>query len=101
MKFACAARSRTIDRDDNGKLVLQDSHGTGMENVDEVIYAIGRNTDLETLQLENAGIEANARGYLEVDLYQRTSQPHIFALGDVTGRAPLTPVAIAAGRQAR
>ena len=38
-------------------------------------------------------------GYIEVDEYQQTSMPGLFAIGDVTGRATLTPVAIAAGRR--
>jgi glutathione reductase (NADPH) len=44
-------------------------------------------------------VELDDRGYIKTDLYQNTNQAHIFALGDITGRAPLTPVAIAAGRR--
>jgi glutathione reductase (NADPH) len=88
-----------ITRQDSGKLELQDSHGVGREDVDEVIYAIGRHANLGTLKLENAGVATTAKGFIETDLYQRTSQDNIFALGDVTGRAALTPVAIAAGRR--
>ncbi len=89
----------SIERSANGKLSLQDNHGVGMEDVDEVIYAIGRHTELDSLGLDNAGVEISANGYIETDLYQRTNQANIFALGDVTGRAALTPVAIAAGRR--
>ena len=89
----------SIERQENGKLEIQDNHGVGREDVDEVIYAIGRRTDLETLKLENAAVNVSDRGYIESDLYQRTNQENIYALGDVTGRAPLTPVAIAAGRR--
>lgn len=89
----------SIARDDNGKLELQDNHGVGLENVDEVIYAIGRRADLDTLNLQNAGIATTPDGFIETDVYQRTNQPNIFALGDITGRAALTPVAIAAGRR--
>ena len=64
-----------------------------------MIYAIGRDPDLAGLKLDKAGVAIDERGYIETDLYQCTSQAHIFALGDVTGRAPLTPVAIAAGRR--
>ena len=88
-----------IERNTDGKLSLQDNHGVGLQNVDQLIYAIGRDPDLEGLNLDNAGVEVNARGYIETDIYQNTSQPHIFALGDITGRAPLTPVAVAAGRR--
>jgi len=88
-----------IERDSAGKLSLQDNHGVGLQNADQVIYAIGRDPDLAGLNLEIAGVEVNARGYIDTDTYQNTCQPHIFALGDVTGRAPLTPVAVAAGRR--
>ena len=89
----------SIERGANGKLSLQDNHGVGMEDVDEVIYAIGRHSELDSLELDNAGVDISASGYIETDLYQRTNQANIFALGDVTGRAALTPVAIAAGRR--
>jgi len=89
----------SIARAENGKLDLQDNHGVGMEDVDQVIYAIGRSPDLSTLKLENAGVATTDEGFIETDLYQRTSQANIFALGDITGRAALTPVAIAAGRR--
>jgi glutathione reductase (NADPH) len=88
-----------INRHSTGKLDLQDTHGVGLEDVDEVIYAIGRHADLSALKLQNAGVDTGTKGFIETDLYQRTSQANIFALGDVTGRAALTPVAIAAGRR--
>lgn len=70
-----------------------------MLNLDQVIYAIGRDPDIDALKLEKAAVKTSDRGYIETDLYQQTNQPHIFALGDITGRAPLTPVAVAAGRR--
>jgi glutathione reductase (NADPH) len=88
-----------IERRQDGLLTAQDSHGVGAESLEQVIYAIGRDPDLDMLGLENAGVTVNGKGFIATDLYQNTSQPHIFALGDVTGRAPLTPVAIAAGRR--
>jgi glutathione reductase (NADPH) len=88
-----------IERNADGKLDLQDTHGVGMDDVDQVIYAIGRSAELGTLNLQNADVAITDRGFIESDLYQSTSQPNIFALGDVTGRAALTPVAIAAGRR--
>jgi len=88
-----------IKRNKAGKLELQDTHGVGMDDVDQVIYAIGRHAELDTLKLQNAGVAITDSGFIESDLYQRTNQANIFALGDVTGRAALTPVAIAAGRR--
>ena len=89
----------SIERNAGGGLSLQDTHGVGMDGVDEIIYAIGRKADLDTLNLDKAGVATNDRGFIEADLYQQTSQPNIYALGDITGRAALTPVAIAAGRR--
>ncbi len=88
-----------IDRDPAGKISIEDNRGIGMKYLDEVIFAIGRDPDIDALKLENAAVAINDKGYIETDLYQQTSQPHIFALGDITGRAPLTPVAVAAGRR--
>jgi glutathione reductase (NADPH) len=88
-----------IERDSSDKISIEDNQGIGMQDLDQVIYAIGRDPDLGVLKLENASIKLTDRGYIETDLYQQTNQPHIFALGDITGRAPLTPVAIAAGRR--
>jgi glutathione reductase (NADPH) len=88
-----------IERDSSGKISIEDNQGVGMQDLDQVIYAIGREPDLDELKLENAAIKKTDRGYIETDLYQQTNQPHIFALGDITGRAPLTPVAVAAGRR--
>jgi len=88
-----------IERDSSGKISIEDNQGIGMQGLDQVIYAVGRDPELDLLRLENAEIKLTERGYIETDLYQQTSQPHIFALGDITGRAPLTPVAVAAGRR--
>jgi glutathione reductase (NADPH) len=49
--------------------------------------------------LERAGVELDPYGFVVTDKYQTTSAAGIYAIGDVTGRAPLTPVAIAAGRR--
>ena len=60
---------------------------------DAVLYATGRNANIEGIGLENAGIET-VKGVIKVDKFSRTNVPSIFAIGDVTGRATLTPVAI-------
>ncbi len=66
---------------------------------DGVLWAIGRAPNSGYLDLENAGVSMDEQGFVPVDDYQATNVPHIFALGDVTGRVALTPVAIAAGRR--
>ena len=64
-----------------------------------VIWAIGRYPNGERLGLESVGLQTNAEGYLLTDAYQATAATGIYAVGDLTGRVQLTPVAIAAGRK--
>jgi NAD(P) transhydrogenase len=72
---------------------------SGKEIVSEtVLYATGRQGATETLALENAGLEADRRGRIPVDEEYRTSVPHIFAVGDVSGRSGLAATAMEQGR---
>jgi glutathione reductase (NADPH) len=64
---------------------------------DLVFFATGRRPATEAVGLEAAGVAADAAGAVVVDEHLRTSQPHIFAIGDVTNRLNLTPVATAEG----
>lgn len=84
---------------DDGGLILHSEDGRSFGPADSVIWAIGRAPNTDTLNLEAAGVTADSRGFVPTDDYQRTNVEHISALGDVTGRAALTPVAIAAGRR--
>lgn len=81
------------------KLTLYGEDGRELEGLDKLIWAIGREPNTGDLGLANAGVEMTEKGTIPVDAYQVTNQPHIFALGDVTGAVELTPVAIAAGRR--
>jgi glutathione reductase (NADPH) len=66
--------------------------------VDQVLLAVGRHPNTEGLGLEHAGIDTDPRrGHIIVDEYSRTNVEHIYAVGDVTNRMNLTPVAIAEG----
>ncbi|KAF5379933.1 hypothetical protein D9757_007178 [Collybiopsis confluens] len=67
--------------------------------VDCLLWAIGRKASTKDLGLEERGVELDAKGNVVVDEYQNTSVTGITAIGDVQGRALLTPVAIAAGRR--
>lgn len=64
---------------------------------DLVFFATGRRPATARLGLEEAGVTLNAAGAVVVDSHLRTSQPHIYAMGDVTDRVNLTPVATAEG----
>lgn len=62
-----------------------------------VMFATGRTPNVHGLGLDKAGVELTSTGAIKVDAYSQTSVPSIYAVGDVTGRAQLTPVAIREG----
>jgi len=88
-----------LTRGAQGGLELGLADGRRLGAFDVVLWAIGREPETRDLGLEAAGLVRDAGGYLHTDPYQQTRVPRIYAIGDVTGRAALTPVAIAAGRR--
>ncbi len=73
------------------------SSGTTLAS-DQVMFAIGRHPNVANLGLEMAGVAINpSNGGIAVDAYSQSSVPHIYAVGDVTHRVNLTPVAIREG----
>lgn len=71
----------------------------GSIEVETVIWAIGRQLNTDNIGLENTPIKVEANGVIPVDQYQETNAKGVFALGDIIGKYPLTPVAIAAARR--
>ncbi|MGH6946090.1 MAG: glutathione-disulfide reductase [Kiloniellales bacterium] len=67
----------------------------GTLDADQVLFATGRNPNTGDLGLETAGIETTSNGAIKVDGYSRSSQSDAYAIGDVTDRLQLTPVALA------
>jgi glutathione reductase (NADPH) len=65
--------------------------------VDTVMFATGRHPNVKGLGLEAAGVTLNEKGAIAVNDYSQTNVPHIYAVGDVTDRVALTPVAIREG----
>jgi NAD(P) transhydrogenase len=65
---------------------------------DALLYAVGRQGDVDELNLASAGLQADARGRISVDDDYRTAQPHIFAVGDVIGFPSLGSVSMEQGR---
>jgi len=88
-----------IEKNELGQFVLDTNSEAELPDVDAVIYAIGRGPITTGIGIENIGLELDARGYIVTDEYQNTNIDNIFAVGDNTGRAQLTPVAVAAGRR--
>ena len=84
-------------QDRDGRIWVKATNGD--EQVyDKVIYATGRVPNTEGLGLENAGVKLGKGGKIIVDDYSQTNIPSIFAVGDVTDRVNLTPVAIREGQ---
>ena len=67
---------------------------------DALLYAVGRQGNVDDLGLDKAGVEADSRGRIPVDAEFRTKQPHIFAVGDVIGFPSLASVSMEQGRLA-
>ena len=67
--------------------------------VDCLIWAIGRAANTSGFGLEKTGVKLTEKGTIYSDEFENTSVPGIYALGDVTGKLDLTPVAVKAGRQ--
>ncbi len=88
----------SAEKTDDG-IVVTSEDGRRSIPVDTVLWAIGRGPNTAGLNLEAAGVETDPDGFIPTDLYQQTNVESVFALGDVTGRDALTPVAIAAGRR--
>lgn len=92
--FQVAALARQTDG-----LAVASADDKRLSGFDSVIWAVGRSPNTHNLNLQAAGIEVMASGIIPVDDYQNTNISGIYAVGDITGRVALTPVAIAAGRR--
>ncbi|NMP16902.1 glutathione-disulfide reductase [Thalassotalea sp. Y01] len=89
---------KELIKNDDGSLTLHLENGESL-SVDSVIWAIGREPATDNINLQAADLTTNERGFIETDMYQNTAVDGIYAVGDNTGRAQLTPVAVAAGRR--
>ena len=87
---------KRIERSDEGTLKMT-MEGCDDMTADQVLFAVGRRPNVESLGLDAAGVEVGERGEIKVDADNRTSAPSIYAVGDVTDRVQLTPVAIREG----
>lgn len=92
----CETLVRSVERRGEGYSVRL--AGGDMLETDLVMFATGRSPNSADLGLEAVGVRLDAKGAIEVDGFSRTSVPSIYAVGDVTDRINLTPVAIAEGR---
>lgn len=87
------------DHGQGNQLGFRASEGHGGDDYDSIIWAIGRQPNTESLNLQAAGVEVDNRGTIATDAFQNTNVAGIYAVGDVTANIQLTPVAIYAGRR--
>jgi glutathione reductase (NADPH) len=86
-------------REHSGLKTLVAEDGREFSGFDCLQWGIGRAANVAGLDLGKAGVSVDDFGYVPTDGFQNTNVPGVHAIGDVTGRAALTPVAIAAGRR--
>jgi len=98
IRFVGQATPSALTRGKSG-LELATADGRSHGPFDAVFWAIGREPWTADLNLAAAGVRTDAQGFVTTDGFQVTNVPHIYAVGDVTGREALTPVAVAAGRR--
>jgi glutathione reductase (NADPH) len=95
--FKFNAMIDAVERDADGGLHIKMSGCDDLE-ADQLLFALGRRPNTESLGLEAAGVEVGDKGEIKVDADNRSSAPSVFAVGDVTDRVQLTPVAIREGQ---
>jgi glutathione reductase (NADPH) len=89
----------SVHENQNGERVATLDDGQTLPPAEVLFWTIGRRANTVSLGLESADVRTDQDGHVLVDEWQNTSATGVYALGDVTGRATLTPVAIAAGRR--
>ena len=90
---------KSVALSSNGERIAVLDGGHALPPVEALFWAIGRHANTAQLGLDAASVRTDPDGHVLVDEWQNTSASGVYALGDVTGRAALTPVAIAAGRR--
>ena len=96
INFRFNAKMERIEKNEDGTLCVRFESGDPVA-ADVVLFATGRRPHSDGLGLESAGVEVNEKGAIKVDDYSRTTCESIYAVGDVTDRLQLTPVAIREG----
>ena len=106
LQLAAEMRRRGVDLRFGARVTRLDRHASGIQvtleggervGADAVLYATGRVPNTAGLGLEEAGVELGPEGQVVVDEFSRTSAPSVWAIGDVTDRVNLTPVALHEG----
>jgi glutathione reductase (NADPH) len=96
IEFHTEESPQAVVKSSDGTLALKTNKGT-TEGFSHIMFATGRKPNTKNLGLETVGVKMAKNGAIEVDEYSRTSVPSIWAVGDVTDRINLTPVALMEG----
>ncbi|KAK4732024.1 hypothetical protein R3W88_025012 [Solanum pinnatisectum] len=96
IEFHTEESPQAIVKSADGSLSLKTNRGT-VEGFSHIMFATGRSPNTKNLGLDTVGVKMTKNGAIEVDEYSRTSVPSIWAVGDVTDRINLTPVALMEG----
>ena len=99
--FNDTAKIASVEKQADGKLTVNYADGSTLSDLDQLLWAIGRKTNTDDIGLENIGLALAPGGFIDVNDYQETSVPGVYAIGDIINKrgVQLTPVAIAAGRR--
>lgn len=99
--FNDTAKIASVEKQADGKLTVNYADGSTLSDLDQLLWAIGRKTNTDDIGLENIGLPLAPGGFIDVNEYQETSVPGVYAIGDIINKrgVQLTPVAIAAGRR--
>ena len=97
IEFKFHATIEAIEKRNDGSLHVR---MTGCDDIhtDQILFAVGRQPNTEGLGCDAAGVDVGEKSEIKVDADNRTNVPSIFAVGDVTNRVQLTPVAIREGQ---
>lgn len=99
VKVCKKTQVKSVTKGADGLLTVELNTGATIADVECLLWAVGRIPNTDKLNLEHVGVAVGRGGNILVDDYQKTNVQNIYALGDVCGKALLTPVAIAAGRK--
>lgn len=99
VKLLMGARAEAIDRDDDGQGVVVRCDDGRVVRSSHAVLAIGSVPNTEDLGLADAGVEADAGGYVLINHHCVTSVENIYAAGDISGKLPLSSVAATQGRK--
>ncbi|HYQ01393.1 MAG TPA: glutathione-disulfide reductase [Polyangiaceae bacterium] len=90
---------QSVTTNQSGERIVTLESGHTLPPVEALFWSIGRHASTAGLGLDAAAVRTDRDGHVVVDEWQNSTTPGVYAIGDVTGRATLTPVAIAAGRR--